>query len=67
MQLVDPARLTLFPPARWEGRTAVVEIGTLTATTGGRMADGDYDRLEHMLRGIVVRRMHVSRVRPGPA
>jgi hypothetical protein len=56
MRLADPARLTLFPPARWAGRTAVVELEALAQNRTGMLADADFDRLERDLRAIVVRR-----------
>ena len=56
MRLADPARLTLFPPARWAGRTAVVALEALDRNRPGTLADADFDRLERDLRAIVVRR-----------
>ncbi len=57
MRLADPARLTLFPPARWAGRTAVVELHALSQHRLGDFSDEDFDRLEHDLRAIMVRRV----------
>ena len=61
MRLADPSRLTLFPPARWAGRTAVVEIEALARTGLNHMADEDFDALEHDLRAIIVRRLAALR------
>jgi hypothetical protein len=57
MRLADPTRLTLFPPARWAGRTAVVELGALGRVTGKPLADTECDDLERDLRAITVRRL----------
>jgi hypothetical protein len=58
MQLVDPTCLTLFPPAKWSGRTAVVEITTLVMnSTTLQLKDDDCDEIERDLRGIVARRL----------
>jgi hypothetical protein len=56
MRLADPSRLTLFPPARWVGRVAVVAIESLIDVSGDHAADEDFDSLEQDLRAIVVRR-----------
>jgi hypothetical protein len=61
MLLVDPAVLTLFPPARWAGRTAVVEICALAPlATAQSLDDADFDQLEQDLRGIVARRLRIA-------
>ena len=61
MLLVDPAALTLFPPARWAGRTAVVEICALAPVgDAGAIDDVDYDQIEQDLRGIVARRLKIA-------
>ncbi|HVU89244.1 MAG TPA: hypothetical protein VHD36_18100 [Pirellulales bacterium] len=57
MLLADPARWTLFPPARWAGRTAVVELHALAEERTGPFANEDFDRLERDLRAIMVRRV----------
>jgi hypothetical protein len=60
MRLVDPTCLTLFPPARWSGRTAVVEISTLVRMSAtSQVEDAACDRIERDLRGIVARRLPI--------
>jgi len=60
MRLADPTRLALFPPARWVGRTPVVDIHALGRPTDACPADEDFDALEQDLRAIVVRRVPVA-------
>lgn len=62
IRLADPSRLALFPPARWQNRTAVVDLGSLGLHNDARLADHVCDAVEEDLRAIVVRLAPAARV-----